>query len=1087
MYKSTDDIMIDKSDAAFKRHSINTIIKTNQHLIMNNRKESSGIAGYCRRFLLVALMAVVSMTALAQSKTVTGKVTDVDGEPMIGVTVMVKGTTNGTSTDFDGAYTLKNVAESASLVFSYVGCISQEVKVAGKSVINVVMKDDAAMLDDLVVVGYGTQKKSDVTGAVSHIGAEELQSRPVSNAFEALQGKAAGVDITSSERPGTIGSIRIRGERSLTASNEPLYVVDGVPLMSASGIETINPRDIESIDILKDASATAIYGSRGANGVVIVTTKQGKSGQFSLNYSGSVTWQNLVDRSPSMSAADHIQYRRWAAYNSDPTKYADPRNPTRESDDLIFKSIDDVTAYNNIMGGWASGKWNADDVLDYDWTGQALRTGFINEHTVSASGGTDKMNAFGSIGYLDNKGTQQGQEYNRYTGRVGVNITPVKWFTFSMSMNASREFQDYGMSSSYATSTTNSAGAIYELYKKNYRWAQPYDAEGNRIKFPGGDNMQFNPINEWNHNISQRETWRVLGNFSATLHLGEIWAPLKGLDYKFSFGPDYRSYRLGDYIDTESAYKFWGGANNQARWEHRRDFSWTLDNMITYNNTFAEKHNVGVTLLQTASKWNYETASMGLSRLEQNMYKWNAMGSLDITDKENGASMSTGLTDRQLESYMVRLNYAFDERYLITASARWDGASQLSEGRKWAFFPSVSLGWRLQQEAFLRDINWLSNLKLRAGVGTTGNSAISPYSTLGNIQSIFIPTGNGYEKAYVMNDPAYVKDPLVMANTKVGWEKTTQWNVGVDFGFFNNRLNGTLEVYTSKTNDLLLRMSVPTVTGYANTIANIGKTSNKGVELTINAVPVETHDFTWNTSFNLGWQKDRIDELANGKEDDIANRWFIGEQIGVWYDYASDGLWQDTPEDRAEMEKWTDYKFAPGMVKPKDQNGDYKMDADDMVIVGYKRPSTTLGWTNIFTYKGIELSFQMYGRFNYMVSAPQYFSGYGNLGTAADYWTPDNTDAEFHRPYLTSVQTGDPDPFAGKDGYKKANFLRMRNISLGYNLPSRYLEKVDLKSIKVYGQVINPFDFYQSVNGLDLDTGKSYYNRSWVLGVELGF
>ncbi len=1054
---------------------------------MNDRKESSGFASTCRRFLFVALMAVVSLTAAAQGISVSGKVIDQTGEPMIGVTVMVKGTTNGTATDFDGAYALKNVPENATLVFSYVGCVTEEIKVAGKSVIDVTMKDDSAMLDDLVVVGYGTQKKSDVTGAVSHIGADELQSRPVSNAFEALQGKAAGVDITTSERPGTIGSIRIRGERSLTASNDPLYVVDGVPLMSASGIETLNPRDIESIDILKDASATAIYGSRGANGVVIVTTKTGKAGQFSLNYSGSVTWQNLVDRSPSMSAADHIQYRRWAAYNSDPEKYADPRNPTKESDALLFGTIDDQTAYDNVMNGWSSGRWNPADVLDYDWTGQALRTGFIQEHTVSASGGTDKMNAFGSIGYLNNKGTQQGQEYNRFTGRVGVNITPVKWLTFSMSMNASREKQDYGMSSTYSPSGTNAASAIYELYKKSYRWAQPYDKDGNRIHYPGGDNQCYNPIDEWEHNISQRETWRLLGNFSAQLHLGEIWAPLKGLEYKFSFGPDYRNYRLGEYIDVESAYKWQNKSNNQARWQQRRDFSWTLDNMITYNNTFAEKHNVGLTLLQTASKWNYEDAAMGLSRLEQDMYLWNAMGSLDITDNENGASMSTGVTNRQLESYMIRINYGFDERYLLTASARWDGASQLSAGRKWAFFPSMSLGWRIQQEAFLRDVMWLTNLKIRAGVGTTGNSAISPYSTLGNIQSIFIPTGNGYEKAYVMNDPAYVKDPLVMANTQVGWEKTTQWNVGVDFGFFNNRLNGSLEFYFSKTNDLLLKMSVPTVTGYVSTIGNIGKTSNKGVELTINAVPVETKDFSWNTSFNMGWQKDRIDELANGKEDDIANRWFIGEQIGVFYDYQTDGLWQDTPADRAEMEKWTDYKFAPGMVKPVDQNGDYKMDADDMVIVGYKRPTTNLGWTNIFNYKGIELSFQIYGRFNYMVHAPQYLFGYGNLGTAVDYWTPDNTDAEFHRPYLTSVQTGEVDTFASANGYKKANFIRMRNISIGYNLPSRVLEHVDLKSLKVYGQVINPFDFYQSVNGLDLDTGKSYYNRSWVLGVELGF
>ena len=329
-----------------------------------------------------------------------------------------------------------------------------------------------------------------------------------------------------------------------------------------------------------------------------------------------------------------------------------------------------------------------------------------------------------------------------------------------------------------------------------------------------------------------------------------------------------------------------------------------------------------------------------------------------------------------------------------------------------------------------------------------------------------------------------------MANQEVGWEKTTQWNFGIDYGFLNGRINGSLEFYFSKTSDLLLNMSVPTVTGYASTIANIGKTSNKGVEFLINAIPVETHDFSWNTTFNIGWQKDRIDELANGKEDDIANTWFIGQQIGVWYDYKTDGLWQDTPEDRAEMDKWNQngYNFKPGMVKPVEQEVDYNMDDKDRVIVGHKRPAATAGWTNTFNYKGIELSFMLYGRFNYTVHAPQYLTGYGNLGTAVDYWTPDNTDAEFQAPLFTgSVQTGSKDQFASQLGYKKANLIRMRNISIGYTLPSSLLEHVDLKHLKVYGQVINPFDLCQSVAGLDLDTGNSYYNRSWVLGVELGF
>ena len=619
---------------------------------MNRKNKFCSVLQRMQRLMFLLAVTLCSTIAMAQSK-ITGTVVDEMGEPVIGASVMVKGTTSGGVTGLDGNFTIANVKSGAQLVISYVGYATQTVQ--AKNNVKVVLQEDKQLLDELVVVGYGTQRKSDVTGALSHVGSQELERRPVSNAFEALQGKAAGVDITTSERPGTVGDIRIRGERSLSASNSPLYVVDGVPLMSGSGIETLNPRDIESIDILKDASATAIYGSRGANGVVIVTTKGGKAGQFSLNYSGSVTFQNIVDKNKNVSAADYVKYRRWAAYNSDPTKYADPRTGnSRENDAAIFGILDDPTAVDNILSAWDGGSWDPSRIKEYDWLGQATRTGFIQEHTLSASGGSDKINAFGSFGFLGNRGTQKGQEYQRYTARLGVNITPVKWMTINMSINASKEEQDYGMSGSFAPSATNSANGIYNLYKKAYNWAQPYDADGNRIKYPGGDNQSYCPINEWEHNISNRETYRVLGSFSATMHLGEIYAPLKGLDYKISFGPDYRHFRQGDYVDTESAYKWMSGAKNQARWQQRRDFSWTLDNMITYNNTFAEKHNVGVTLLQSASKWNYETANMAISGLEQDMYKWNAMGSLDITEKTNGASMGTGINDRQLESYMVR-------------------------------------------------------------------------------------------------------------------------------------------------------------------------------------------------------------------------------------------------------------------------------------------------------------------------------------------------------------------------------------------------------------------------------------------------
>lgn len=1060
---------------------------------MNDIKSLKNRVVQSPRFLLSALlMLAVSVTALAQTLTVHGTVVDPDGEPVIGGTVLVSGTNKATATDIDGKYSLAGVPSDGKLEFRYVGFQNLTENVAGRSEINVTMKQDSQLLDEVVVVGYGVQKKSDVTGAMTNVSAKELNTRPVSNAFEALQGKAAGVDITTSERPGTLGSIYIRGQRSLTAEGGPLYVVDGVPLMSASAIETLNPRDIESIDVLKDASATAIYGSRGANGVIIVTTKNGKPGTFSLNYSGSVTTSKIVDRAKSMSAADFVNFKRWAAYNLDPETYAHPYAPTQENDARLFGSaLDGNTSYDNVMRGWATGTWNPDAMVDTDWTDFVTQTGIAHEHTLSASGGNEKMNAYGSFGYLDNEGTQKGQWYKRYTGKVSANITPVKWFEIQASINATWSEQDYGISNTKGRSGSG-PDAIYDYAKSIFNHAVPFDENGNRIINPGGENSIYTIVDETSHSTMKSQTFRALGSFAATLKLGEIWAPLKGLNYKIAFGPDFRHWREGSYIDGYSVNRVNAdgtAGNNWARLKNRRDFSWTLDNMITYNNTFAKKHNVGVTLLQTASKWNVEESAMEAENLAKDSYRWNAFGTVDITNKDNKAGMSSGITERQLESYMIRLNYGFDERYLLTVSGRWDGASQLADGKKWDFFPSAALAWRINNEAFLRDYTWINNLKLRLGVGTTGNAAVSPYSTLGSINSYYLPTPDGNKLIWVTNEPYYVKDLTGMANSDLGWEKTTQWNVGVDFGFFNNRLSGGIDMYWSKTNDLLMSTTIPTLTGYNTTLANVGKTSNKGVEVTISAVPVQTRDFNWNTNFNMAWQKDKIDELAYGKNDMKDNAWFIGEALSVYYGFQNDGIWQDTPEDRAEMAKWNanGYNFSPGNVRPHDVDGDYDMTDEDRVVIGNTRPNWTLGWTNNFTYKGIELGFQIIGRFGYYFDT----KGQALTGTANqfdfDYWTPDNPNSNYQKPILAQATAGSGDPYASLLGFQKASFLKMRNISLGYNFPARLLEKATIKHLKVYAQAINPFSIYQSIDGYDLDTGKTYYNRSFAFGLEIGF
>ena len=1035
-------------------------------------------ANVLRRLMFLALVALCTSGAWAQ-KQVSGTVVDAAGEAVIGASVMVKGTSTGTITDFDGNFTLQNVPEKASLVISYVGYRNQTIAVAGKNQLNVTLEEDRQLLDEVVVVGYGVQRKSDVTGALTRVGEKELNTKPVSNAFEALQGKAAGVDITTSERPGTVGSIAIRGQRSISAGQGPLYVVDGVPLQ-AGGIETLNPRDIESIDILKDASSTAIYGSRGANGVVLVTTKRGQEGKTQLSYSGAFTFEKIVDKSPAMNASDYITWRRWAYYNSAPDKYTPGDQPTQEQDKAFFAG--DETALNNVMKGWSGGSWDGSKVTDTDWTEFVKQTGVTQEHNVSVRGGSKNLAGYVSFGYLNNKGTQKGQSYERYNLTASADVQGTPWFKAGGSVNASYGVQQYGYSVPYGTST--GAKELYSAAKSILRYTLPYDENGEIITQPGGSTTNtYSIIDEWSKSTDQRQTFRALGSFYAQIDFGKMWEPLQGLQWKTQFGPDFRFYRRGNFLDSSSISRA-GGKNSASRSEERH-FAWTLDNMLLYNRGFGD-HNVGLTLLQSASKSNTENSSMSEVGVTIPSFLWNNMGAIDITDSQYQASMGTGLSEYALSSYMVRVNYSFKDRYLLTASARWDGSSVLAEGNKWDFFPSMALGWRMEQESWLRDVTWLDQLKLRFGVGVTGNAAVSPYGTLGVISSYWMPFSTGNSQIFVTNEPYYTSGSNAMPNKNLGWEKTTQWNFGIDFSFLKGRIGGTIDLYKSNTKDLLLAMSVPSLSGYPSMMANVGETKNKGLEVTLNVIPILTKDFMWNSNLNFAYQKDEIVELANGKEDDINNAWFIGESIAVYYGYEANGLWQES--DAAEMAKFNENgaKFTVGSVKPVDQNGDYKIDADDRVILGNKNPRLTAGWTNTFTWKGLELNLELMGRFKYMIST----GGEGQLGMyqqrEIDYWTPSNTGAEWQKPVYS--QAGG-DAYAGLLGFKDASFIKIRNLSLGYNFDKQLLSKlgIGLSNAKIYIQGKNLGMLYSSVDFMDLDTGATFYNRGFTVGLQVDF
>ena len=1024
---------------------------------------------------MMIVFLTAALYASAQSK-VRGTVTDEQGEPIMGASVIVDGTSNGTVTDLNGNFTINNVPKNAKINISYVSFVTQHITFTGQPEMKVVLKEDHLALNEVVVVGYGVQRKSDVTGALAHIDSKQLTEMPVTNAFEGMQGKTAGVDITNSQRPGTVGNINIRGQRSINASSSPLYVVDGM-IIQNNGIDGINPQDIESIEVLKDASATAVYGARGANGVILVTTKKGKDGAVKLNYSGTVTFSNLSDVAKYMSASEWIDYARQAYYNAGSYGTGD----FAPSYDLDYKFFGSSAGWKNIDQAWVGGVYHPELVGSYDWASKAKQTGITSEHTLSVSGGTDKVKAYGSFGYLNQKGVEKGQSFKRFTMNTSVEIKPLRYFLMGITMNASYGDQNYGYN--FAASVTGS-GSYYSAMRGMIPWTVPYDENGDVVTTPFAyNNTLENPIDELKYTTNKRRNFRINGSAYAQLDFGKIWQPLDGLTYRIQFGPELQYYRLGIAYAKESIN---GKGNNVAQYNPYQNVAWVLDNLIYYNKTIAKDHHIGVTLLQSASKTHYESGFIKANVATSDELWYNTSSLADPL------SYSTGLTEDQLASYMIRGNYNYKDKYLATASIRWDGSSRLAEHHKWASFPSFSLGWRIDQESFMKNTaNWLSQLKLRVGWGVSGNYAIDIYGTKGAVQTLYYNWGTKESQAgSVPSDPS-AKNPNKMANSNLGWEKTYQWNFGLDYGFLDGRINGSVDVYTNSTKDLLMAMSIPSLTGYTSTFANVGKTSGWGIDLQLNAIPVKTKDFTWNTTLTWSLDRNKIKALANGVKEDVNNRWFVGKEIGVYYDYVYDGIWKTS-----EAEEAAKYNAKPGNIKIKDVNPDGKIDANDRQIVGKVRPRWSAGWHNTFSYKNWDLSFFIYSRWKFTVTKGAETLGGMYMMRKVDYFVAgSNENAEYYAPGINGI--GAADPYSGAMNYQDGSYIKMRNISLGYNFTPRQLKSTGLTSLKLYVQAQNPFTIYRKCDWLDTDL-MNYDNntrsygafstiRSWVIGLNIGF
>ena len=980
------------------------------------------------------------VAAVQQTRQAKGHVEDSQG-PLIGATVMEKGTTNGTVTDFDGNFSL-SVQPGATLVISYVGYESQEVK-AGDNV-QVKMKEDGHVVNEVVVIGYGTQRREAVTGSVANIGGEKLNQVAASNAAEALQGRVAGVLMTqTSSKPGAEMQIRIRGQRSLSADNDPLIVLDGIPFMGA--LSDINPADIKSMDILKDASATAIYGSRGANGVIIITTVKGAQGTpAKVTYNGYISIKTPFKKYPMMDGPTFNKFRQVAG------KYQN--------------SLDENENTNT------------------DWQDLYYQTGIGYNHDVSVAGGTNGGSYSFGAGYYHDESVVPTEGYDRITVRGNFDQKVGEWFRFGLTTNNSfRKTQ--GVNNMYAVLGSTPISS-------------PYDENGNLKRYnalPADDQVVITKETvERDKDVWLNET-KGIGSYNTLF--AEVKCPwIEGLSYRVNIGLNVSTSKNGRFTGTGVNNKDPQAINSGGVSESQQR-NWAVENLLTYDRVFAEKHNLNVVAMYSAEQTRYESTGASADGIPADYFQYYAL------DKATGANVNLNnynYSQHGLTSWMARAMYSYDNKYMLSLAVRSDGSSRLAPGHKWHTYPAVSAGWNIAREDFMEKYTWLDNLKLRVGYGETSNQAISPYSTLGGlgIRNYNFGNGTNYKAGYYVNS---------LPNDALGWEYSKTWNFGLDFSLFNGRLSGTFEYYIQKTNDILLNVKLPDTAGVSSYTGNIGKTQNKGWEFTLNGIIIDNKNgWNWSAGINLYQNRNKLTELSSGQERDESNLWFVGYPIDVIYDYEYEGLWNQSdivtgPDGKTNLDI-----LEPGgnlgMIKVK-YTGDYdanglptrEIKPEDRQIMSME-PDLIGGFNTTVAYKNFDLTvigaFQIGGK---LISAIHSSNGYLNMLTGrrnnidVDYWTEDNTGAKYPKP--GGIQSGDNPKYGSTLGYFNAGYLKFRTITLGYNFENlKAIKDVGIDRLRLYASIQNPFVLFSPFNnesGLDPETN-TYSNDGGNMAVTYG-
>lgn len=989
------------------------------------------------RMMVCLIGMLLPMCMFAQQITVQGVVKDQTGETVIGASVMEKGTTNGTITGIDGDFSL-NMSPNGTLVVSFVGYKTQEVQVKGQKQLQVVLSEDAEMLDEVVVIGYGTMKKSDLTGAVSSIGNKDIKDSPVSNLGQAIQGKISGVQIVDAGKPGDNVSIKIRGLGSIN-NCDPLVVIDGVP--TDLGLSSLNMADVERLDVLKDASATAIYGSRGANGVVMITTKRGTEGKGKLAVSANYSFQNATNVPSLLNAAQYAELSNDMMVNSG-------RNPNPE---------------------WA----NPSELgAGTDWMDELLRTGVMQNYTVSYSGGNEKSHYYVSGGFLDQSGIVKSVNYRRFTFQSNSDAQVLKWLKFSNNITFSADTKKSG---SYNIGDALKALPIYPVKNEDGSWSGP---DGNSEWY----GSTRNPIGPTELNKSQTDGYNFLANLTAELTF------TKWLKFKSTFGYDAKFW----FIDNFTPKYNWKPTPTEETSRYKSDnksFTYLWDNYFLFDHTFAEKHRVGL-MAGMSAQWN----TNDYLNAQKNVFMFD-----NVHEMDNGEEMYAiggNETEWALLSYMARVNYSYEDRYLLTATIRRDGSSRFGKKHRWGTFPSVSVAWRASQEKWFPKNDYINDLKVRAGYGVTGSQAsVGNYSYLASYNTSVYPFGisSGNQTALVSS---------TLANPYIHWEEVAQTNIGFDASLFNSRVMFSFDAYLKETRDMLVKASIPITSGFEDTTTtytNAGKVRNQGIEMSLHTINL-TGELGWETNLTATYNKNKIKDLNSDVPyyiNQINNSYVTmlakDYPINVFYGYVTDGIFQNQSEVNTHA---VQPGAEPGDIRFRDLNNDGVINDSDRTVIGNPNPSWLFSMNNSLSYKGFELSVFLQGiAGNKIYNA----NNIDNTGMAAAYnqttdvlkrWQGEGTSNSMPRAVF-----GDPNQNTRvSDRFvENGSYLRLKNITLSYTFPKQWLQKAQIENARLSLSCENVatitgysgFDPEVGINGIDQN--RYPISRTFSLGLNFNF